>query len=35
MSVCIAIRDIVDPDGDVRLAEFVVESHMRSHPDRS
>ena len=26
------VRDRVDPDGDVRLAEFVIESHMRSHP---
>jgi DNA replication licensing factor MCM2 len=29
--ICI-VRDKVDPEGDVRLAEFVVESHMRSHP---
>ena len=30
--ICV-VRDLVDPEGDVRLAEFVVESHMRSHPD--
>ena len=30
--ICV-VRDKVDPDGDVRLAEFVIESHMRSHPD--
>ena len=29
--ICV-VRDRVDPDGDVRLAEFVLESHMRSHP---
>ena len=29
--ICV-VRDLVDPEGDVRLAEFVVESHMRSHP---
>jgi len=28
------IRDQVDPIQDQRLAEFVVGSHMRSHPDR-
>ena len=29
--ICV-VRDRVDPELDVRLAEFVVESHMRSHP---
>lgn len=27
------VRDIVDPVQDQRLAEFVVGSHARSHPD--
>ena len=30
--ICV-VRDVVDPDDDARLAEFVVESHTRSHPD--
>lgn len=27
------IRDTVDPVNDEKLADFVVASHMRSHPD--
>lgn len=27
------VRDIVDPAQDEQLASFVVDSHMRSHPD--
>ncbi|KAL7666752.1 DNA replication licensing factor MCM2 [[Candida] zeylanoides] len=26
------VRDLVDPESDERLASFVVDSHMRSHP---
>lgn len=31
--VLCVVRDIVDPVQDQRLAEFVVGSHARSHPD--
>lgn len=27
------VKDVVDPVLDERLAEFVVSSHMRAHPD--
>lgn len=27
------VRDIPDPDGDERLAKFVVRSHVKHHPD--
>lgn len=30
--LCI-VRDVVDPIEDERLARFVVESHMRHHPN--
>ena len=30
---CCVVRDIVDPVQDQRLAEFVVGSHSRSHPE--
>ncbi|KAG4303902.1 hypothetical protein PORY_002691 [Pneumocystis oryctolagi] len=26
------IKDVVDPEGDERLAKFVIESHLKSHP---
>lgn len=26
------VRDLVDPEADERLAQFVIDSHMRSHP---
>lgn len=29
------VRDIVDPETDGRLAEYVVESHLNSHPDKT
>ncbi|XP_015787826.1 DNA replication licensing factor mcm2 [Tetranychus urticae] len=30
--ICV-VRDIPDPDGDERLAKFVVRSHVKHHPD--
>jgi hypothetical protein len=30
--LCI-VKDVVDPDIDTRLASFVVQSHIRSHPN--
>lgn len=32
--VLCVVRDQVDPVQDQRLAEFVVGSHMRNHPNR-
>ena len=29
------VKDKVDPVGDEMLANFVVDSHMRSHPDKA
>ena len=29
------VKDVVDPVLDERLAEFVVSSHMRAHPNAS
>ena len=29
--MCI-VRDLVNPESDERLASFVIDSHMRSHP---
>lgn len=29
------VRDIVDPETDGRLAQYVVESHAKSHPDQT
>jgi DNA replication licensing factor MCM2 len=29
------VRDIVDPEKDGRLAEYVVQSHLNSHPDKN
>lgn len=29
------VRDLVNPEGDERLASFVVDSHMRSHPSQT
>ena len=31
--VLCVVRDVVDPEGDSRLANFVVDSHAKNHPD--